>query len=201
MGTLDSLLSLSDDLVKTTTLVEAVVAKVRRQLVELEGTSEEAAVRSGGWGLSPGSLRGTACEWWTHSRGGPVEEASGLPTASAVEHPACTPLRALLEAQLARGPHRPRVQPQQPDARVAVLLSPPRVQAAGLSVDGVPVKRFISGFVWNEAKCVLLLAPASCTAPLFDVTTRPPVPGTRLGGRCGRRLRSWRRGWPGWRRS
>ena len=62
MGTLDSLLSLSDDLVKTTTLVEAVVAKVRRQLVELEGTSEEAAVRSGGWGLSPGSRRGTACE-------------------------------------------------------------------------------------------------------------------------------------------
>jgi V-type H+-transporting ATPase subunit C len=46
VGTLDSLLSLSDDLVKTTNLVEAVVAKVRRQLVELEGASnEEAEVR------------------------------------------------------------------------------------------------------------------------------------------------------------
>ena len=47
VGTLDSLLSLSDDLVKTTTLVEAVVAKIRRQLTDLEPAGAEASeVRS-----------------------------------------------------------------------------------------------------------------------------------------------------------
>lgn len=63
VGTLDSLLALSDDLVKTTTLVEAVVAKVRRQLVELEGTSEEAEVRGIAGALGGGCLGlGTACQ-------------------------------------------------------------------------------------------------------------------------------------------
>ncbi len=41
VGTLDSLLTLSDELVKTSTLVEGVTSKIRRQLAELDRASAE----------------------------------------------------------------------------------------------------------------------------------------------------------------
>ncbi len=41
VGTLDALLALSDDMVKTMTLVEAVTGKIRRQLAELDKSSSE----------------------------------------------------------------------------------------------------------------------------------------------------------------
>ena len=37
-------------------------------------------------------------------------------------------------------------------------------------MDGVPVKRFISGFVWNEAKCVAYCPSPSPTPPAADVS-------------------------------
>jgi hypothetical protein len=41
VGTLDALLALSDDMVKTVTHVEAVVGKIRRQLAELDRNAAE----------------------------------------------------------------------------------------------------------------------------------------------------------------
>jgi hypothetical protein len=41
VGTLDALLALSDDMVKTMTLVEGVTGKIRRQLAEVDRASAE----------------------------------------------------------------------------------------------------------------------------------------------------------------
>ena len=183
MGTLDSLLALSDDLVKTTNLVEAVVAKVRRQLVELEGTSEEAEVRgfegagvAGAW--VGDSLRVVGGLAWRATRGGNREDHGPRCGLS----PLCL-LRARLEAQFACGPPPALPHPQHADARAALLLHALGYQATGLSVDGVPVKRFISGFVWNEAKCVASFSPhhrgwpadVSPAAHLFRHPARRPL--------------------------
>jgi hypothetical protein len=67
VGTLDSLLTLSDELGKTATLVEGVAAKIRRQLGELNRDSAEvrrphaqraASAQAGGHWASPNRLAG-----------------------------------------------------------------------------------------------------------------------------------------------
>lgn len=113
MGTLDSLLTLSDELVKTCTLVEGVASKIRRQLSELNRESAEA---------SPN----------------PFSHA-------------------------------------QPHARARQLVD--------LAVDGVPVRRYLQAFSWNEAKCAPGRAaraarPHACQAPHAP-------PAARDGGEAG----------------
>lgn len=48
MGTLDTLMSLSDDLVKSNMLMESVVGKLRRQVAEVGGASSSAALKVDG---------------------------------------------------------------------------------------------------------------------------------------------------------
>ena len=59
VGTLDSLMVLSDDLVKTNTLVEAVVNKLRRQLFDLQSSGEPAALSASRAAIS---CSGAYCE-------------------------------------------------------------------------------------------------------------------------------------------
>ena len=64
VGTLDSLMVLSDDLVKTNTLVEAVVNKLRRQLFDLQSSGERAAMSpSRAAALRSGCCFGLAISW------------------------------------------------------------------------------------------------------------------------------------------
>lgn len=65
VGTLDALLTLSDDLVKTGSLVEAVAAKIRRTLGDLEPDSAEARP-------PPPPLRARAAALARAARGGAV---------------------------------------------------------------------------------------------------------------------------------
>lgn len=51
VGTLDSLMQLSDDLSKTNTLVEVVVGKLRRQVHELGGSEGVASLRVAGYAV------------------------------------------------------------------------------------------------------------------------------------------------------
>lgn len=46
VGTLDSLLALSDDLVKVNNLVEAVTQKIKRQVIDLASTETEVSSRA-----------------------------------------------------------------------------------------------------------------------------------------------------------
>ena len=69
MGTLDSLMVLSDDLVKTNTLVEAVVNKLRRQLFDLQTSGARAACARSRWGRRPAPAALHGCRPWQRATG------------------------------------------------------------------------------------------------------------------------------------
>ncbi|XP_073359254.1 V-type proton ATPase subunit C-like [Aegilops tauschii subsp. strangulata] len=82
-GTLDSLLALSDDLVKSNIFIEGVSHKIRRQIEDLERAGR----------VEPGTLTATASPWTAISPG------PSLPVASAAAYIPHLPTSACLSAE------------------------------------------------------------------------------------------------------
>jgi hypothetical protein len=180
VGTLDALLALSDDMVKTVTHVEAVVGKIRRQLAELDRNAAEVRARATRFapptrqsGRAAGLYRAPPAAGTSASRRARCGCAQRAGTArSATRRTAASSLRSPSAAQ----------------------ARPARAQLSELAVDGVPLRRYLTAFQWNEAKCVPPAKRSACARTVLTRQILRPA-GTRRAGRCVRRWRSWALTW------
>ena len=136
VGTLDALLSLSDDLAKMGVLVEAVTAKIRRTLGELAGENAE--------------VRETSARRTAHA----------TPTLRPRPRRADTQRRARRFGRYLSDEESWKGWSAASWLRFASVFTPPDPlprsllvsQLSAMSVEGLPLRRYLNSFSWNEAK-------------------------------------------------